>query len=349
MHYQNGMQKLIEGQPHYWDNDRRGWVNPNNGYVISEQQVQEMSYAQYQASDGANAPDPYSATYDLATNGVTKQTIAFPAFPRRGTNDYNRLIVEMWGKGGSGGTVLGTFAESRVGVSGAGGGGGGGYVRVEYNFDRKRYNGTTHDHAQGSSGNHAGVTLEYQFGSSGTADVIWSTRTGDLVLKTGPTPGAGITFRGGSGGTAAATANPDSSHFLSILAIQGATGTAAGVVGYDINGVTFHSGGKGGAGGQGVYAPYAVEFNGRGFAMGDAGRADLAQYNSGGGIGSYGASGDTADQYIARPGARFGEGGGGGATGPQGYGLQGITTGQPPYHSPVVRATWLRTKTTGRN
>ena len=47
MHYHNGAQKIIEGQAHYWDSTRNGWVNPNNGFVLSEQQIQEMEFMMY--------------------------------------------------------------------------------------------------------------------------------------------------------------------------------------------------------------------------------------------------------------------------------------------------------------
>jgi hypothetical protein len=283
MHYQNGIQKLIEGQPHFWDSERNGWVNPNNGFVLSEQQLQEMDFMMH-SEDGYNLPN--DVVHFITTSG--RGTIALPAKPRRGFRDYNRIEIEIQAPGGSGGDV--TQANNRAaqpkGTS-AGGGGAGGYGRLVYNFNRNIDVSATSPNS--------GTTFTYEIPADWNnpwgVTFIAESIAGDVVLRIFPGQ-AGNTHTVGAGGTAHFSTNPSAVHFKELVALVGGTGSAGGF----INGST-----QGGVGGLPI-APKSV------------GWYDRQQRSGAAGSQSASALGVTSGAVRSTNAAFMGAGGGGGCT-----------------------------------
>lgn len=196
MHYQNGTQKLIEGMPHFWDGNQNGWVNPNTGFVLSEQQVQEMSYMMY-SEDSYDLPQPF---VQEATSGTG--TWKAPAKPAHYIKDYNTLILEAVGHGGTGGSVFGAGTQTNVWGNG---GGAGAYSKIEIAFTNAQRDsvGMTVDYNIGK----IGVTLDFD-AQTGTDYVLLARRgmegfKGNGTAATGGTgniaPDAGVTTDGGKG------------------------------------------------------------------------------------------------------------------------------------------------------
>jgi hypothetical protein len=276
MHYQDGTQKIIEGQAHYWDSARNGWVNPNNGFVLSEQQLQEMDYMMY-SEDGYDLPPEVVSFITAAGLG----TVAFPDKPRRAFKDYNRIQIEIQAPGGSGGdiTQVNNLVGDPKGTS-AGGGGAGGYGRIIYNFNRNL------DHPGGIAG---GTTLTYEIGENWMAGhgvtFIAESIAGDVVARIFPGLD-GTTLQIGHGGTAHISANPSQVHFKELTALVGGTGSSGGFV----NGST-----QGGAGGlpnrlldnrSTRNAPRGGRSaNGLGVTLGSLAAEDAFYYGAGGGGG----------------------------------------------------------------
>ena len=235
MHYQDGTQKLIEGQPHYWNSTKNGWVNPNNGFVLTEAQLQEMQYHMY-SEDAYNNPEEviYSFPFTNA-GGSSGGSVTIPDEPRRGTKDYNRIRVEVVSNGASGGEVLVGTPQDLVPTAAAGGGGAGCYGTLVYKFNR----------AVDISG-YNNLELKYKF----PTEMHWThgttleleTPNGDIVGRffpgsVGNTMPADIAATGGTG---AWSANPAATYFVDVSVTQGGTGGVTGNVG------GFTAGGEGG-------------------------------------------------------------------------------------------------------
>ena len=220
MHYQNGIQKLIEGQPHFWDSERNGWVNPNNGFVLSEQQLQEMDFMMHN-DDGYDLPR--DVVHFITASGTG--TIALPTKPRKSMKDYNRIQIEVQAPGGSGGDIpQSPAAAAQPKGTSAGGGGAGGYARMVYNFNRNIDHGGGVQH---------GTTFTYELPASWLSPAgvtfVAESVAGDVVLRVFPGQEGSTTTMGG-GGTAHFSANPSAVHFKELVALVGGTGGSGGFV-----------------------------------------------------------------------------------------------------------------------
>ena len=279
MHYQDGTQKLIEGQPHYWDTTRNGWVNPNNGFVLTEQQLQEMNYMMH-SEDGYDTP--VEEVQFITASGTG--TVSFPDKPHKYTKDYNRIQVEVQAPGGSGGDVTqaNNVVDQPKGIS-AGGGGAGGYGRILYNFNRNV------DHPGDVAG---GTTFTYEipadWNSPWGVTFVAESIAGDVVLRIFP-GGTGNTMESGGGGTAHYSASPSSVHFKELVALVGGTGYSGG----------FRSGSTQGGGGG---LPNRVLDN---RSTRTVSRGSRSGTSGGGG---------TAGYFAAENAFYYGAGGGGGCT-----------------------------------
>ncbi len=133
--------------PHFWDANQNGWVNPNTGFVLSEQQVQEMAYMMY-SEDSYDLPKPH---VQEATSGTG--TWKSPAKPPHYTKDYNTLVIEAVGAGGAGGSASGSPKSGDLDPWGNGGGAGA-YAKQVITFSNADRSG-------------AGITVGYFINPSG--------------------------------------------------------------------------------------------------------------------------------------------------------------------------------------
>ena len=235
MHYQNGTQKIIEGQVHYWDSTRHGWVNPNNGFVLSEQQLQEMEFMMYN-EDAYDTPQESVYVYNWAgVGGVSGGTVPTPAKPNRGTKDYNRIRVEVVSNGASGGELLVGSAQDKQPTAAAGGGGAGAYAHLVYKFNRDvdisgadnleiRFRFPGHMHWT------HGTTIEVDSPHGDIVGRIFPGSVGNTLPKD----------IAATGGTGAWSANPDATYFTDVSVTEGGAGGVTG----NTDGFTF--GGVGG-------------------------------------------------------------------------------------------------------
>lgn len=191
MFYFDGQKKLIQGMPHTFVSEFNAWRCDNNGRMITEAQVQEMEFMLSGSDDGYDDPGHYVYDKEDASGSLTA-----PSRPRAYKRDYKQILVELWGRGGTGG--IGAAGDA------AAGGGAGGYSYKLIDWSR-----TTQ----------SGITLNYTI-SSGVAAFTLGTVGGDTVFSVQPgtnasttTPGVGGTAAGGdlnvfggSGGDPTATA-----------------------------------------------------------------------------------------------------------------------------------------------
>tara|TARA_B100000900_G_C20566902_1_gene711511 strand:+ start:254 stop:1246 length:993 start_codon:yes stop_codon:yes gene_type:complete len=322
MHYHNGAQKIIEGQAHYWDSTRNGWVNPNNGFVLSEQQIQEMEFMMYN-EDAYDIPQEVEYVFNYSNAaGLSGGTVPTPVKPGRGTKDYNRVRVEVISNGASGGEVLVGTAQDKQPTAAAGGGGAGAYAHLVYKFNR----------AVDISGSDD-LEIRFRFPNEmhfthGTTIEVDSPH-GDIVGRIFP-GSVGNTMPkdiAATGGTGAWSANPAATYFTEVTVTEGGAG-----------GVTSNVGGftLGGAGG----VPSPVYFRG----LDDRGKVYLALAGNGGATGNPRGTGEPREglSQSFTDVVGWGFGGGGGVTANMnisGFETSGVTRGQAG-SAGGVKVTW---------
>ena len=216
MYYADGQTRIIEGFQYKYVAELNSWQCVNSGRIITEQQIQEQEFLMY-SEDAWDDPRPVVQSAEAGSG-----TLKAPNKPgARSIRDFNRIIFEAIGHGGTGGSVA-----TGTGLSG-GGGGAGGYAFSEVSFARVTNNaGSGLTFSYNFSGN--GVTLEYDavagsdivlhvehgtagtsldFGAggaatnSGGADIAGAAIAGAVGL-------AGSTSAGGAGGTPTITRTP---------------------------------------------------------------------------------------------------------------------------------------------
>ena len=220
MYYVDGQTRIIEGFQYEYVAERNAWRCVNSGRIITEQQIQEQEYLMY-SEDAWDDPRP--VVQEASTGSGTFKAPDKPG-PRH-VNDFNRIIFEAIGYGGSGGSVANTVSPGD-GLSG-GGGGAGGYAFSEVSFTRATNNagvGLTFSYNFTANG----VTLEYdavagsdivlhvEHGAAGTSHAVGAggaaTNSGGADIAGAAIAGAaglaGSTFAGGAGGTPTVTRTP---------------------------------------------------------------------------------------------------------------------------------------------
>jgi len=191
MFYSDGQKRIIEGMPYTYMAEIHAWRCDNSGRILSEAQVQEMQYMMY-SEDGWD--DPRLVVTDKENSSGS---VSVPSRPKAYFRDYKKILVELWGRGGTGGVA------DEGATAGAGGGAGGYSYKL---IDWRRATQT-------------GITLAYTI-ADGVAEFTLGTVGGDTVFSVQPgtdgstaTPGVGgtaaggdVNVFGGSGGDPTATA-----------------------------------------------------------------------------------------------------------------------------------------------
>ena len=182
MFYANGQTRLIEGLMYTYFSELNAWKCNTSGRIITEQQIQEMEYMMYNEDSW---DDPQEVVQEALSGSGTFKAPADPTVSRSYQKDFNEVVFEVIGRGGTGGSILTTDI---VGVS-AGGGGAGGHAVHTVAFNRADNDaGLTFRYEIDAAG---GVTLEYDSpGGGGGSDVVLHVEHG----------GAGSTLSVGAGG-----------------------------------------------------------------------------------------------------------------------------------------------------
>lgn len=279
MYYADGQTRIIEGFQYKYVAERNAWQCVNSGRIITEQQIQEQEFLMYN-EDAWDDPRPVVQSAETGSG-----TFKAPDKPgARSIRDFNRIIFEAIGHGGSGGAVADTIVAGGTfekGLSG-GGGGAGGYAFSEVSFTRATDNagiGLTFSYNFTANG----VTLEYdavagsdivlhvEHGAAGNSHAFGAggaaTNSGGADIRggafAGPAGSAGSTFAGGAGGTPTVTRTPANQENADLAAAGGGVGgnpTTNPVIAADRS--TYFGGGGGGGASGGTPASRGASGNG---------------------------------------------------------------------------------------
>ena len=190
MLYSDGQKRIIEGMPYTYMAEIHAWRCDNSGRILSEAQVQEMQYMMY-SEDAWDDPRHVVTDAENASGSVSP-----PSRPKAYFRDYKQILVELWGRGGTGG--IGAEGDA------AAGGGAGGYSYKLIDWARATQAGITLNYAITNG------IAQFTLGTVG-GDTVFSVQSGTNASTT--TPGVGgtaaggdVNVFGGSGGDPTATA-----------------------------------------------------------------------------------------------------------------------------------------------
>lgn len=185
----------VNGIPYHM-NEQGMWVSQFDGRVLTEAELNNFqSQGMMYMDDGWDTPPDIEVLYTGNNQPVVNGTkgvglTAAPPRPRNHYKDYNRVEIEVWGKGGTG-------EDGNGPTNNGAGGGAGGYARHTFEFDRKTRKGVTIDFDLSAAD---GIFAEI-YNTNGT------TRLGGLTAYHGAIGGGAGAGVGGTGGTAASLSN----------------------------------------------------------------------------------------------------------------------------------------------